>query len=239
MHSETQENNSQLIDVNNDGLDDRLVEDEEPVTRNVQDIIDRVKYIQIQELSEIMLVLMQEEVQQKMDEKLQQAIEGEQRLHKVLIQGQYSSFSSIKKNIRYLYQEYGKLEDKKRRLENYIQEKRLRRNILERLTEDGTRIAEVTSLILTFLILSLLVYDIYVERPADHILSVWNIFYIDIVCCIFFQWEFFFRYSCAEDKGWFVRSFWLDFVTAIPFPPAESMRFLQLGRTIRLIRLLC
>ena len=50
--------------------------------------------------------------------------------------------------------------------------------------------------------------------------------------------EFWFRYKCADDKRWFWKTHWIDFITSIPIPPANSSRILRLGRAIRFIRLL-
>ena len=238
MNSETGDSTSQMIDINNDGLDDRLVDNAAPEAQNVKDIMNRVHHIPIVKLNEETLILMQKDVQDKMDQILRSAIQKEQKLHQDLLQGKYSSFASSKKNIRYLYSQFKELEQKKSNLEDHIQEKRLQQNLENKLSIKGTVFFKQFSLLLTVLILSLLIYDIYVEQPTEHILNVWNIFYIDIVCCLFFQWEFFFRLSCAEDKRWFLRKFWIDFLSAIPFPPAETLRFFQLGRTIRFIRLL-
>ena len=51
MNSETEGSNSRMIDVNNDGLDDRLVDDT-PVTGNVKDIINRVRHMRMPRLEE-------------------------------------------------------------------------------------------------------------------------------------------------------------------------------------------
>lgn len=238
MHSEIESSNSQMIDTNHDGLDDRLVDKNAPKAQNVKDIMNRVHHIPIPNLNEDVLLLMQKDVQDKMDQVLQLALQREKTLHQNLLKGKYSSFASSKKNIRHLYSQYKELEQKKSNLEDHLQEKRLQQNLENKLSKKGTLLCKYFSLVLSILILSLLVYDIYVEQPMEHILNVWNIFYIDIVCCLFFQLEFFFRFSCAEDKRWFLRKFWIDFLSAIPFPPAETFRFFQLGRTIRFLRLL-
>ena len=62
---------------------------------------------------------------------------------------------------------------------------------------------------------------------------------MDSLCCVFFLSEFVFGYVCADDKRWFMKTHWIDLVTAIPIPPAsEGSRFIRFGRTFRFARLL-
>ena len=73
-------------------------------------------------------------------------------------------------------------------------------------------------LFLIFMVLSLLTYDLFVASPPEHPLNSWTIFYIDSACCVVFLTDFFFRLSQAEDKKWFWKNHWIDFVTSIPVP---------------------
>ncbi|HIC61340.1 MAG TPA: hypothetical protein EYO72_01160 [Marine Group III euryarchaeote] len=62
-----------------------------------------------------------------------------------------------------------------------------------------------------------------------------NIFYLDAGCCVIFLTEFFLRYRFAEDRRWYVRNHWIDFVTSIPIPAVSELRY---GRSVRLLRLI-
>ena len=84
MHSETKDSKSQMIDTNSDGLDDRLVDNAVSEAQNVKDIMNRVHHIPIVKLNEEILILMQKDVQDKMDQILQIALQREKILHQDL-----------------------------------------------------------------------------------------------------------------------------------------------------------
>ena len=115
----------------------------------------------------------------------------------------------------------------KEKLENTIQEHRLRCNIEAVIGEKFSQFLEYFILFLILFVLSLLVYDLSVIRSDDHILNPWNIFYIDSACCTIFLLEFFFRLSKADNKWWFIKTYWVDFITSLPIPPMDSRHFGQ------------
>jgi voltage-gated potassium channel len=68
-----------------------------------------------------------------------------------------------------------------------------------------------------------------------------NVFYFDTFCCTIFMADFYIRYRQAEDKQWYWRHHWIDFVTSIPIPPLallENATFVRYGRTLRLVRVI-
>lgn len=55
----------------------------------------------------------------------------------------------------------------------------------------------------------------------------------DVSACAVFLLDFFWRMVLAEDRRWFLRRYWIDFVTSIPIPSS----FLRIGRLVRFVRL--
>lgn len=57
---------------------------------------------------------------------------------------------------------------------------------------------------------------------------------IDIGACLIFLGDFFFKLWLADSKAWFWKRHWVDFITSIPLPSAQTLR---VGRAVRLVRL--
>jgi voltage-gated potassium channel len=134
------------------------------------------------------------------------------------------------------------LEELDHKLENSIQRRIIRENMIMRLGSRYVLLAlEVTIMTLIVVVLTLLIYDTAAgpdsERPAW--LSSDSIFIIDAVCCLIFMSEFFLRLSCAESKKFVWRHHWIDFVTSIPIPgEAQLARFGRVARLARFARIL-
>lgn len=224
------------VDADNDGLDDRLY-DGPSTTKSVQDVLNRIDQLSIENLPEDLIFRMLDNMRLERNELLKIAREQEQRVHKELLKGNYHIVSKTRKQLRVLKREQNAILDIQHTLENQIQEKRLQSKMASRIGESGVLLMNWTSMVLTFLVLTLMFIDL--TGPRDDWLNPWNIFYVDSACCVFFLSEFFFAYRCADDKRWFMRKHWIDLVTSIPIPPAaEGSRFIRFGRTFRFARLL-
>jgi hypothetical protein len=100
---------------------------------------------------------------------------------------------------------------------------------------------EVAVLVLIVGVLSLLTYEFV--HPSLPLSTLWRFFLIDAGCCAVFLVEFFLRHHCAEDKIWYWKKNWVDFVASIPVPPRGIFplrwaRFVRLVRILRLFRAL-
>lgn len=61
---------------------------------------------------------------------------------------------------------------------------------------------------------------------------------IDTAICFFLIADFLLRLTLSEDRGWYMRRYWIDLVASIPF--TQFLRFgrlLRIGRLVRLLRL--
>lgn len=224
------------VDADNDGLDDRLY-DGPSTTNSVQDVLNRIGQLSIENLPEDLIFRMLDNMRLERNELIEMAREKEHLVHKELLKGNYHIVAKTRRALRVLKREQNAIVDIQHTLENQIQEKRLQSKMASRIGEQGVLFMNWTSMILTFLVLTLMFIDL--TGPRDDWLNPWNIFYVDSACCVFFLSEFFFAYRCADDKRWFMRNHWIDLVTSIPIPPAaEGSRFIRFGRTFRFARLL-
>ena len=82
-------------------------------------------------------------------------------------------------------------------------------------------------------ILGLIVFDLLINK--DDTISLY-IFYIDVVCCVYFLGDLTLRYRFSRNKKWFWNTYWLDILTSIPVPPTGQI--IRAGRFVRLLRLL-
>ena len=226
---ETVSESIETIDTDNDGLDDRLY-DGPSTTKSVQDVLNRIDQLSIENLPEDLIFRMLDNMRLERSELIEIAREKEQCVHKELLKGNYHIVAKTRKELRALKREQNAIVDIQHTLENQIQEKRLQSKMASRVGDQGVLFMNWTSMILTFLVLTLMFIDL--TGPRDDWLNPWNIFYVDSACCVFFLSEFFFAYRCADNKRWFMRKHCIDLVTSIPLPPAaEGSRFIRFGRT--------
>jgi voltage-gated potassium channel len=225
-----------VIDLDHDGLDDRLQKGQTS-TNTVNDVLNRIDELHVTNLSEDLVQKMLDNMTQEMDDLLENAKHLERIVHNEIITGNYNIVDKTRKSLRLMKREYNGLSDNRNALLVQIQERRLHINLKKRIGSTGVLLMNWTSMILTLVVLSLMFVDLSVT-PREDWLNTWNIFYIDSLCCIFFIWEFSIQYRCADDKKWFLKTHWIDLLTAIPIPPSEGSRFIRLGRTFRFVRLL-
>jgi voltage-gated potassium channel len=235
--SDTQSTNF-IVDENDDGLDDRLIRVTIPTNENMQDIIRRLDLLQLRTLPEKTLLKMLSDLESSQMELLKKARSLERFVHKKLIEGSFGTLQEMRKELRFLNKEYEDLQEQRDKIFNALQSHRLTKNIHNKIGAKAANFMEVTILILIVVVLGLLFYDLGVDRSPDHPLNTWVIFYIDAACCIVFMSEFIFRLSQSDDKKWFIKNNWIDFVTSIPIPPTEGARLIRIGRVSRFARFL-
>ena len=228
----------ELVDLDQDGLDDRLIQVTIGENDTIHDVMKRLDMLQLHMLPVFTLDKMLSNVVAEKQELWKRARRIENSVHEDLVGGNYSALEKMRRKLRLLNKEYQDLEDQYDRLYKMRQRRVLDDNLDRKLGEKRHKRIEYIVLSLIFVVLSLLTYDLFVTRTADHPLNPWTIFYIDSACCVVFLVDFFFRLSQAEDKKWFWKNHWIDFVTSIPVPPASTGQLARFGRAGRLVRFL-
>lgn len=236
MSPEIEESTQDFVDADDDGLDDRLTTQTVQENETIKDVLIRLERIQLRTLPEETIQSMIGDIESDQRELVAKAQEMERHVHQEIVHGRSHILKKLRKSIRILNRRYEQLQEEKEEFIHVIQQQRLQANLEKLIGVRLSLLLERTVLTLVVLVLVLLFYDFSVERAPDHVLHSWNVFYIDMACCVVFLGDFFLRLACADDKWWFWKHHWIDFVTSIPIPPADSGRFLRLGRATRILR---
>ena len=206
----------------------------------LQDTLARLEAIRPDAVSIETLQRMQATVRDNYAELVARGLEHEASAQHGLDSADPDILQRVKRQAAKLRREMESLEELDDKLENAIQPRIVRDNMIAKLGSRGALITlETIIMILIVLVLGLLGYDSLAgpdtERPQW--LSGANIFLVDAACCVVFLAEFFFRLSCAESKTFVWKHHWGDFVTSIPIPgDAQLARFGRLARLARFAR---
>ena len=233
----------QIIDKNKDFLDDRIVEPKKSKRKETApSIAKRVDHIRLSELPVELLRKMLEDIEVEQKRLSKQASEIEKSLHKELLRGNASILDEKKKDIRLIEREFEGFDDDRQNIYDALQNNIVTKGMVKVLGGKKRLYAsEGLIFLLIVLVLGLMTYEfLYLDPELDRAL-VLNIFYFDTFCCAIFLTEFTLRYRQAEDKGWYWRNHWIDFLTSIPIPPValfDNATLLRYGRSLRMLRIL-
>ncbi len=237
------ESGSSIIDENKDFLDDRIVKpNESERNETAPNIAKRINHLRLLELPEELLRKMLEDIEVEQKRLSKQALEIEKSLHEELIRGNASILDEKKKSIRLIEREFESFDDDRQNIYDALQQNIVTKGMMKVLGGKKMLYAsEGLIFLLIILVLGLLTYEfLYLDPELDKAL-VLNIFYIDTFCCGIFLTEFTLRYRQAEDKRWYWRNHWIDFLTSIPIPPVtlfDNATLLRYGRSLRMLRIL-
>ena len=225
-----------MVDVDGDDLDDRLVDQVGPGESDIRSIAERVDNIRLVKLPTPVLERIYEDIQRDLDKVVKRAKTIEEELHIKLLDGDGSSLEEAHKEMAQCKREADEIEDYKTLIYDALQEAKLKKRMIEFLgSERRANLLEITVLALIVVVLGFMTWELFYLQGSEHADTRLNIFYLDAGCCVIFLTEFFLRYRFAEDRRWYVRNHWIDFVTSIPIPAVSELRY---GRSVRLLRLI-
>ena len=228
--------NTLLIDTDDDGLDDRLNGTDIDTGDSIQEILHRLDMLRVHNLPLSTIEKMMSNVQNEQQILWRKARELEFKVNEEVVKGNFTILAKLRKQVRLLNQEYEKLEQEHQKIFNIRQESILSNRLAEQIGAKSLQYLDYFILILIIFVLGLLGFDLLVEQGEHHFFNVWTIFMIDSVCCIVFLFDFFFRLSQAEDKKWYWKHHWVDFLTSIPIPPMSDSRWIRVGRLTQLTK---
>jgi len=96
--------------------------------------------------------------------------------------------------------------------------------------QKGFTFLDIVIVILSVYVLIALLIDSYFKLSPEVSKL---LYFIDNIICVFFLFDFFYRFLTAPSKKEFLKWGWIDFISSIP-----SVEILRYGRFIRLFRLL-
>lgn len=225
---------SKIIDEDGDALDDRLVGDKKADKTALKDIAERVDNIRLVKLPISILESIYSDIEKDMISVTKRAKKIEEELHAQILKGNASSIEDAHAEMAQCKREAEGINDSKSMIYDALQEAKLKEGLVGFLgSEKRANLLEMTVLTLIVFILGLMSWELLYLTGEEHADTRLKIFYIDAACCVIFLTEFFLRYQFANDKKWYVKTHWIDFVTSIPIPAVSEARF---GRTLRLLR---
>ena len=225
-----------MVDVDGDDLDDRLVDQVGPGESDIRSIAERVDNIRLVKLPIPVLKRIYEDIQNDLNKVVERAKTIEEELHVKLLNGDGSSLEEAHKEMAQCKREADEIEDYKNLIYDALQEAKLKKRMAEFLgSERRANLLEMIVLTLIIVVLGFMSWELFYLQGSEHADTRLNIFYLDAGCCVIFLTEFFLRYRFAEDRRWYVRNHWIDFVTSIPIPAVSELRY---GRSVRLLRLI-
>lgn len=224
-----------IVDTDGDDLDDRLTGTDELGKSDLRDIAERVENIRLVKLPIPALEKIYNDIQKDMDLVINKAKIIEKELHAQLLKGNASSIEESHQEIAQCKREADDIKDYENLIYDALQEAKMKKGLIRFLgSEKRIQLLEFTILALIIFVLGLMTFDILYLNSEEHAEMRLNIFYIDAGCCVIFLSEFFLRYQYAEDKRWYWRTHWIDFITSIPIPAVSEIRY---GRALRLVRI--
>lgn len=158
-----------------------------------------------------------------------------------LAEHDWTGFDAIRARAVGVASRYEELRELRRKVANSYRERRLHEQIEERFGSRGrVLVYDFFIMGLIALVVTLLLVQETVPLSES---TVFTLDMIDVAACLVFLTDFFWRMRMAENKRWFWRRYWLDFVTSIPIPASllragRVVRFARLARMVRLVRLL-
>ena len=226
---------SKISDTNNDNLDDRLISPNFNKS-SLRDIAERIDNIRLIKLPIPNLEKIYSDIEKDRDMVTEKAKKIEEHLHKELLKGNASSIEEAHKEISQCKREAEEINEYNDMIYDALQEAKVKNGLIKYLgSEKRVNILEVTVLTLIVFVLGLMTWELFYLSGEEHANTRLSIFYIDVGCCIFFLMDFFLRYHFAEDKKWYWKTHWIDFVTSIPIPAVSEFRY---GRSLRLLRVI-
>lgn len=218
--------------------------DENPQATHFKQLCDNVEDLRAEKLKPEQLDILLAGIKERHKVLVDLVTVATKTLHLALDDGDLHEVDMQQDLIREHKREFLELESSRKRLEDARQRQHIREGISNNkyIGERGNSILSVTVLVLIVVVLSLLSFELLMVPEIVETLEapdwVWWIFWIDLGACTVFQFEFFLRRYYAEDKSWFWRKNWVDFVSSIPVPPIGVTGHHYWGRLVRLIRIL-
>jgi len=200
----------------------------------VDDLLADINRIKYSNLSYDTLMNLEKEITEEKNELIEELKNIKKSIYEDLENNNASKIDEKKSKARIIKNRLDNTENRLEYLNNQTETKYMEDNFKKFL--GSQRKFELYEQILMYVIISILgliVFDLLINK--DDIVSMY-IFYIDVVCCIYFLSDLTLRYKFSRNKKWFWNTYWLDILTSIPVPPTGQI--IRAGRFIRLLRIL-
>ena len=200
----------------------------------VDDLLADINRIKYSNLSYDTLMNLEKEITEEKNELIEELKNVKKSIYEDLENNNASNIDEKKSKARIIKNRLDNTENRLEYLKNQTETKYMEDNFKNFLgSQRKFELYEKFLMYVIISILGLIVFDLLINK--DDIVSLY-IFYIDVVCCIYFLSDLTLRYRFSRNKKWFWNTYWLDILTSIPVPPTGQI--IRAGRFIRLLRLL-
>lgn len=170
-------------------------------------------------------------------EQLEQQLERENSHFMLYVEnGQPLQTEKSLQTIDKMAREWEQLNDHLQDVDEALLERHLRTRLIRTLG-GARRLVWLDSLVFgsIILIVILTIFELLIPLPPQ---LTTLITIADTIICVFLISDFLLRVAVCEDRGWYVRRYWIDFVAAIPFQLLSVGPLVSVARFARLLRLL-
>ncbi len=201
----------------------------------IEEIHRRAKQWRLMDCTEDTLRRMQAAIDQEMKAVEQQLADADDTFKRVMETGNLAGTEQTLDTINRLSVEWEQWMKRLKEIDQVVQERHLRTRLIN-LVGSERRMIVVDALVLIsiLIVVGLTLFEMLVPDLSASAIEAITI--IDTGICIFLLADFFLRLALSDDKGWYFRHYWIDFVSSIPF--YGILRFGRLVRVARFVRLL-
>jgi len=183
------------------------------------------------------LTRMRRALMQEMEQQEARLNEADDRFLMFVENGRPLQTEEVRQRIESLSNEWESMNSHLKQVDDAILERQLRQRMVRLMgSELGANLWEAIVFILILFIVVLTIVELLVPLSVDTIRWILT---IDTIGCFLLLGDFFLRLSLSDDKRWYFRRYWIDFVASIPFAPALHLgRIVRITRFARILRLL-
>lgn len=149
--------------------------------------------------------------------------------------GNPSGTEQTLEDINRLSAEWERLRKRMKEVDNVLQERYLRERLIGLLGSER-RLNLLDGLVFVSIVVVVVMTLVELLVPGLPLWLIETFTYVDTAICFFLLSDFFLRLALAQDRGWYIRNYWIDFISSIPF--YAILRFGRLVRVARFVRLL-
>lgn len=208
-----------------------------PAIDEVEAIQERARRWRLIDCSAETLAQMKTALDKDMSALAERLEKANKRFQEYINLGNPSGAMSSQEDIEALSGEWRRLKQHQQEVDEALRERLLRRRLSDFLGGDQrVNIFDGVVLVLIVVVVTLTIIELLVPLPPATVAAIIR---IDTIICFLLLGEFFLRMSMADDKGWFLKRYWIDFVSSLPLNGILQFgRLARVARFARLVRLM-
>jgi hypothetical protein len=204
----------------------------------VEEIRRQAQRWRLMDCSESTLERMRSALDKEMAELEERLVDANERFRQYVGGGNPTGTEQTLETINRLSAEWEHLRKRLKEIDGVLQERRLRNRLIRFLgTERRLNLLDGSVFLSILVVVTMTLVDLLVPNLPGSVIE--GITIADTAICIFLLSDFFLRMTMSEDRWWYFRNYWIDFISSIPFYAILRFgRLVRIARFVRLLRLL-